>query len=344
MSDSAAELSAIIDAVRARVRARYPGPGSSNGDHHPIRISVADLMPVVHARDAAQAKIAAIGSVNPRAGGALNNAIQFVKRNVARALQWFVRDQIAFNRETVSALEAVIEALNEHNRVLVSLTGQANEQFGYARHDTGELRNQLRDEAAKLAAEARELKDIRTHFTELRADWDRKVTANEIQFLRSVADLQSAFQHRSTLMETNFREIVRSQHADYLGALDRANIEIQKQLWGDLQKIRQEYDKLIHTELRLIRQRAPASVTHVTAAVNAPAPAADTPPSGFDYGRFAERFRGTEEYVGRNIEFYRPFFAGCEQVLDVGCGRGEFLELMREQNIPARGIDLSEES
>jgi predicted TPR repeat methyltransferase len=31
-------------------------------------------------------------------------------------------------------------------------------------------------------------------------------------------------------------------------------------------------------------------------------------------------------------------------VLDIGCGRGEFLETMREAGIPARGIDLSEES
>jgi O-antigen chain-terminating methyltransferase len=30
-------------------------------------------------------------------------------------------------------------------------------------------------------------------------------------------------------------------------------------------------------------------------------------------------------------------------VLDLGCGRGEFLELMREAGIPARGVDLSDE-
>jgi O-antigen chain-terminating methyltransferase len=31
-------------------------------------------------------------------------------------------------------------------------------------------------------------------------------------------------------------------------------------------------------------------------------------------------------------------------VLDIGCGRGEFLELMREAGVPARGIDSSLES
>jgi 2-polyprenyl-3-methyl-5-hydroxy-6-metoxy-1,4-benzoquinol methylase len=349
-----AELSAIVQAVRDRVRARYPEPQGQdylNGnDARPaIRVPIADLMPLVHARDAAQAKIAAIGSVNPRHGGVVNQAIQAVKKTIARSLQWFVRDQIAFNRETVSALEAVIEALNEHNRVQVSLAAQANEQFEYARRETTEVRGHFkellghfREETAKFIEEARELRDIRSHFPELRADWDRKVAANEIQFLRNVADLQGAFQHRSTLMESNFREVVKAMHVDYQGALDRANTEIQKQLWRDLERIRQEYERLIHTELRVVRQRAPMSVAGTPVTVAAPVPQALSP--GFDYGRFAERFRGPEEYVRRNIEFYKPFFAGCENVLDIGCGRGEFLDLMREQSVAARGIDLSEES
>ncbi len=320
-----AELSAIVQAVRDRVRARYPEPSNGATDsaapEQSIRIPIADLMPLLHARDAAQSKIAAIGSVNPRAGGLINGAVQAVKKTIARALQWFVRDQIAFNRETVAAIEAAIEALNDHNRALVSLAARTNEEI------------------AGIKQDARELKDMRSHLPEWRADWDRKVTANEIQFLRSVADLQGAFQHRTTLVESNFREVVKAQHADYLGALDRANIDIQKRLWSDMEKIRQEYDRLIHTELRLIRQRTPAA---------APAPPATTPSeipaAGFDYGRFAERFRGPEDYVTRNVEFYRPFFANCESVLDIGCGRGEFLSLMRDYGVAARGIDLSEES
>ena len=39
-----------------------------------------------------------------------------------------------------------------------------------------------------------------------------------------------------------------------------------------------------------------------------------------------------------------PDFKGRGNVLDIGCGRGEFLELMREAGVPARGIDSSLES
>lgn len=37
---------------------------------------------------------------------------------------------------------------------------------------------------------------------------------------------------------------------------------------------------------------------------------------------------------------YLDDFAGCSAVLDIGCGRGEFVSLLLENNIGARGIDL----
>lgn len=335
------ELRAIVEAVRDRVRTRYPEASSNGAADTPapsIRVPVADLMPLVHARDAAQAKIAAIGGVNPRAGGVINKAIQGVKKTIARALQWFVRDQISFNREAVSAIEATMEALNDHNRALMELTGKVNESLAALRHEM-----RLVDEKLGAALDdARELKDMRSHWPEWRAEWDRKVAVNEIQFLRSVADLQGAFQHRATLMESNFRDIVKAQHADYLGALDRANVDIQKRLWADLERIRDEYARLIHDELRVIRLRQRAAVP---AAPPIPqAPPASAPLPDLDYTRFAHRFRGPEEAVRRTEEFYRPYFAQCRNVLDIGCGRGEFLDLMREMSVPARGIDLGEES
>jgi O-antigen chain-terminating methyltransferase len=407
------ELTEIIQTVRERVRSRYPQAGNGAGDNNngpAIRIPVTDLLPIVCARDAAQAKIAAIGSVNPRAGGILNRLIQFVKRTIARSLQWFVRDQVTFNRETVAALESVLEALTDHNRILLSLAGQANERIGAVRGemsaelrvevsglkvegaelrsdvaairaDTDALKTEfraeiawlkgevgglhaedgalksavaaidgevagLRAEGAGFKQEVTELKDIRKHWIEWRADWEHKLSVNEIQFLRGVADLQSAFQHRLGLMESNFRETVKSQHADYLGALDRTTIGIQKRLWDDMEKIRADFERLIYIELRLIRQRSLMQQPSAPAeAVPQPIAAATAPPiPNFDYGRFAERFRGSEDYVRRNLEFYKPFFQECSNVLDIGCGRGEFLETMRDLGVSARGIDLGEES
>jgi len=140
--------------------------------------------------------------------------------------------------------------------------------------------------------------DIRNHWADWRFDWEKKLAQNEMQFLRSVADLQAGFQHRGDLMDANYREVVRGQHKDFEGALERFTLDIQKRLWADLERIRLDYERLIYSELKTIRQRA-----QITGASQKSDPAAAPPatPSlvemGFDYGRFAERFRGTEEYV-----------------------------------------------
>lgn len=59
-----------------------------------------------------------------------------------------------------------------------------------------------------------------------------------------------------------------------------------------------------------------------------------------DYVAFEDRHRGTRERVSGMLMPYVDWFVGCTSpVLDVGCGRGEFLELLRDAGIPSYGID-----
>lgn len=61
----------------------------------------------------------------------------------------------------------------------------------------------------------------------------------------------------------------------------------------------------------------------------------------FDHAGFQERFRGSEEEIKERQRVYLPYFKGITRdVLDIGCGRGEFLGLLREAGLEARGIDL----
>ena len=60
------------------------------------------------------------------------------------------------------------------------------------------------------------------------------------------------------------------------------------------------------------------------------------------YVGFEDEFRGSAEDVRAGLAAYVPLFAGAADVLDVGCGRGEFLSLLRESGVSARGIDLNE--
>jgi O-antigen chain-terminating methyltransferase len=316
-----AELIAILREVRERVRARHPAASAGAPG-----IALPDLEPLVRARDAALAKVAAIGTVNPRRGGPFNALVQGWKRFVARALDWHVREQVVFNRKTIDVADAAIEALAASNRALAE-AGAAIEKLAV----------QTREEMEEFRAHWTEMKDIRAHWTEWRLGWEHKLAQNEIQFLRSVADLQSAFSYRADLMDANYRDALRAQHADFTTALARANLDIQNQLLANMERVKLDYERLIHTELRLIRRRAAPAVLPPAILGEPPDPAA------LDYTRFAERFRGPEERVKAGQRFYLDHFAGRREVLDIGCGRGEFLELMREAGIPAAGIDLSAE-
>lgn len=54
------------------------------------------------------------------------------------------------------------------------------------------------------------------------------------------------------------------------------------------------------------------------------------------------RFRGTEEEIGERVSVYLPRLPAGE-VLDLGCGRGEWLALLRESGRSARGVDANAE-
>ena len=337
------ELEQAVRQIQDRVRARHP-----QGERGNFGVPLAPLLPLLHARDAAEAKVAAIGTVNPRPGGLKNNLIQKWKRFIARVLDWHVREQVEFNRAQMNCVQATLEALNDHNRALESIANAIGEC--QARLDTlAYLPEALEHTNHRIAAaevrieplqdRATELADIAKHWHEWRKEWERKLGINETQFLRSVADLQSGFSHRSSQMEGTFRDIAKAQHTDFEGALTRANDDIQKRLWADLDRIRTEYETIIHSELRSVRQKAFAAATLPPV----PAPAAESQ-HPYDFLRFAERYRGPELYVRQNFENYLGYFTSKTRVIDLGCGRGEMLELLKEKGIPALGIDGDQES
>jgi len=69
------------------------------------------------------------------------------------------------------------------------------------------------------------------------------------------------------------------------------------------------------------------------------APALDS----YKYVAFENEFRGSQATIRARLESYLPYFDGASDVLDVGCGRGEFLDLLEARGISGRGLDLNHE-
>jgi O-antigen chain-terminating methyltransferase len=143
-------------------------------------------------------------------------------------------------------------------------------------------------------------------------------------------------------------EQITLQRWSYEGALMRQT--------NSLERLRSELESWSH-ELQTLRQRVASqakaqaaraenaaaatakenAAAAAAAAANGNAAAAVLP---VDYYQLEKHFRGTEEEIRNRQRFYLPYFRERKQVLDIACGRGEFLELMRESGVQARGVDL----
>lgn len=79
-------------------------------------------------------------------------------------------------------------------------------------------------------------------------------------------------------------------------------------------------------------------------AVDVPGPSrAGSSLDSYKYVGFEDQFRGSQQEIRERVAAYVPDFEGVSDVLDVGCGRGEFLDLLREHGISARGVDINHE-
>lgn len=67
------------------------------------------------------------------------------------------------------------------------------------------------------------------------------------------------------------------------------------------------------------------------------------------YRSFENKFRGSTTEIKKRLEVYLPIIKSLSagtpnsRVLDIGCGRGEWLNLLYENSIQAEGIDLDDE-
>jgi len=66
-------------------------------------------------------------------------------------------------------------------------------------------------------------------------------------------------------------------------------------------------------------------------------------PENGGYRGFEDLFRGPEEMIRERQGAYLELVTGFAPVLDAGCGRGEFLDLLKEKGVEHRGIDLDPE-
>jgi O-antigen chain-terminating methyltransferase len=108
------------------------------------------------------------------------------------------------------------------------------------------------------------------------------------------------------------------------------------------------------SNVRVLQQLHELRGSGVSSGQSVPRPSVEAsgravPPVDLDdwYVAFEDHFRGSREDTKRSQEIYLDYVTAAgagttaAPVLDVGCGRGEWLELLREHGRVARGVDLN---
>jgi len=153
----------------------------------------------------------------------------------------------------------------------------------------------------------------------------RDLAAALVAYLQRVLPTMDARDRMASALATTRSELI-------LEAFDRRQESLGRRLEG-LLALRDRIEALSE-EVRAVRQ---------TLATEPPAPAlaaaATRAAEDSAYTAFENRFRGSREEIRERLATYVPVFEGQAPVADLGCGRGEFLELLKERGIAARGVE-----
>jgi O-antigen chain-terminating methyltransferase len=144
--------------------------------------------------------------------------------------------------------------------------------------------------------------------------------------------------------------------ADHIRDLRHDLDELRRDYAKDLEELRGEFQKLIPAVagrndalIAALDQKIEAMASRARdLSVSAlrhsePAPKLESR-SDFLYRRLEDALRGSPQQIRQSLAPYIELARQNQPVIDVGCGRGEFLELCREEGVEAKGYDSNERS
>ena len=180
------------------------------------------------------------------------------------------------------------------------------------------------------------------------------VTASLPAMLAEVGDITRRFdekldQARSSVLAIQTATLNRAQAAftESVAAITNEIGRMQgeaNQLRGNMREAELQSKARERDLRRLIYDSQPGSDTEANAPSAPPTPpmfpSAVTEDAAFDYYLFEERYRGEESLIYARQTEYLELFRGRDNVVDIGCGRGEFLQLLRDNGIRASGVEL----
>ena len=336
------DVEQIMDRIRENIRRRRGAAGDSPASENHLSPfdsgqAAADLAYLHSGCD-----VRNVSFVSHR--GVIGPLVVAAKKALRKLLTPILDRQVAYNAASARVTTHLKEWVGTLDRQQAQAVQAVNTQMQALERSQARLRDEALDVQARLRAEVLALE------SRLR----QEVLATQSQLREDVLATQSQLREDALAAHSQLREdalAAQSQlRGDVLAAQSRLREEVADQSRA-LQEVRQSSatarERLSGAE-RKLRRILHALETgqpregrpETRAGEERPALALPELEPEFDYAGFEERFRGSEEELKERQRSYVQYFEGRENILDIGCGRGEFLELLRESGIKARGVDL----
>lgn len=130
--------------------------------------------------------------------------------------------------------------------------------------------------------------------------------------------------------------------ADIAGALNSLSDGIPDFAQQRLRDLAKRMDVLA-ADVANLRSRMLAT-PYVSTSLDAWIPTRLSTPEDFDYLGFEDVFRGPEQLVRERLRIYLPLLEGHVPIVELGAGRGEFLELLRAADLNATAVEINDEA
>jgi len=231
------------------------------------------------------------------------------RRYIGRAL---IKGRSLVHGEVRRYIDPIINRQNGFNASTVRILNDSSQKIVELYRNYRELDQKIRD--------------LENLFSRRQSDQDQKIRDLENLFSRRQSDQDQKISQIKDMMENEIDGRIDARIRSHLFELDEG---IHARTW---------LAQILENRIREgFERKIPSSDQY---SLTKPEQTSSTE---MNYYLFEEKFRGSRNAIKNQQLTFLPYFEKCSSVLDIGCGRGEFLEILRDNKIGCSGIDIDKD-
>lgn len=279
-------------------------------------------------------------------------AIVFGKKVMRKLLRWYmnpvVTKQVEFNAETARTINVLVDKIKDLHNTNIVLQEEVNQiHVNKKRIDEIAATNQ---EVQKLHDEVKTLSSIEEYVHDNRERIEQ--LSSDIQYMKQ-------FEDKIQLNKERIKEMLSSMDQSLVNneaAVSKDDLTEFQQVKNELSAFKLRIEEIVHSDRAAIRvaterlkrierllNKEGVSIREESLVDVKDNSQSDVIKLDFDYFLFEELYRGSRDQIIERQKNYLKYFKAGQYVLDLGCGRGEFTELLLENGVEVTAVDMNDD-